>query len=155
MSYIEFIKETKVPEEKVKSKDSLIQFLLNKNYINFDNLPYNDGNNFFILKDKLNDIYIDHFLLLKNDIFITSGTNCFIYDESMELKLKFRLGDINNINNLIISYIHYKNYNEKENSEIIYSFITGIIYELFLIKDESHNYSYKIIKLEIKEYHIK
>jgi len=145
-SYIEFIKETKVPEEKVKSKDSLIQFLLNKNYINFDNLPYNDDNNFFMLKDKLNDIYIDHFLLLKNGIFIISGPNCFIYNESMEIKLKFQLGDINNNKNLIISYIHYKKYNEIENKEIIYAFYAGIIYEILLIKEGNGNYLYEIIE---------
>lgn len=146
LSYIEFIKETKVPEEKIQVKDSLIQYLLGKKYINFDNIPYNDDNNFFILKDKLNDIYIDHFLLLKNDIFITSGPNCYIYDESMEVKLKFTVGDKNNQKNIIISYIHYKKYNEIENREIIYAFITGIIYELILLKDGKDNYSYEIIE---------
>ena len=146
LSYIEFIKETKVPEEKIQAKDSLIQYLLGKKYINFDNIPYNDDNNFFILKDKLNDIYIDHFLLLKNDIFITSGPNCYIYDESMEVKLKFTVGDENNQKNIIISYIHYKKYNEIENTEIIYAFITGIIYEVILLKDGKDNYSYEIIE---------
>jgi hypothetical protein len=146
LSYIEFIKETKVPEEKIQAKDSLIQYLLGKKYINFDNIPYNDDNNFFILKDKLYDIYIDHFLLLKNDIFITSGPNCYIYDESMEVKLKFTVGDKNNQKNIIISYIHYKKYNEMENTEIIYAFITGIIYEVILLKDGKDNYSYEIIE---------
>ena len=144
LSYIEFIKETKAPEEKIKLKDSLIKFLLNNQYINFDNLSYNDEKNISILKDKDKQLYIDHYLLLKNDIFIVNGTNCFIYNESMELLLQFKIGDINN-NNLIISYIHYKKYNENNNEEIIYSFITGVIYEIILNK-ENEKYLYKIIE---------
>ena len=38
LAYIDFIKETKVPEEKINSKKHLIKFLLNKQYLNFDNL---------------------------------------------------------------------------------------------------------------------
>ena len=52
----------------------------------------------------------------------------------MELQLNFKLGDSNN---LIISYIHYKKYNENDDEEIIYSFITGVIYEIILIKKKN------------------
>ena len=144
LSYIDFIKETKVQEEKIKSRDSLIQYLISQKYINFDSLSYNDAQNISVLKDNLNNIYIDHFLLLKdNNILITSGSTCFLYNESMELKLQFKLGDINS-NNLIISYIHYKKYNEINNEDIIYAFITGVIYEIILIKEDKGNYVYKI-----------
>ena len=61
----------------------------------------------------------------------------------MELQLNFKLGDNNN---LIISYIHYKKYNENDDEEIIYSFITGVIYEIILIKREKEKYLYKIIE---------
>ena len=143
LAYIDFIKETKVPEEKINSKKHLIKFLLNKQYLNFDNLSYNDEKNISVLKEKDKQLYIDHFLLLKNDIFVVSGTNCFIYNDSMELQLNFKLGDSNN---LIISYIHYKKYNENDDEEIIYSFITGVIYEIILIKKEKEKYLYKIIE---------
>ena len=64
----------------------------------------------------------------------------------MEVILKFTVGDKNNQKNIIISYIHYKKYNEIENREIIYAFITGIIYEVILLKDGKDNYSYEIIE---------
>ena len=146
LSYIEFIKETKVPEDKIEAKDSLIQYIINQKYINFDNSSYNNEQNISILKDETYSIYIDHFLLLKYGIFITSGSTCYLYNESMKLLLQFKLGDINNKNNLIISYIHYKKYNEISNTEIIYAFITGVIYEIILIKEENEKFSYKIME---------
>lgn len=145
LSYIDFIKETKIPPEKNESKESLIKFLVDKNYINFDSLSFCDDKKIITLKDESKNIYIDHFLLLKNGIFIISGTNCYIYNESMQLKNEFNLVESNN-NNLIVSYIHYKKYNEDENSEIIYAFITGVIYEIILNKEKNDEYVHKIIE---------
>jgi hypothetical protein len=105
--YIDFIKEKKIPQEKKESKELPIKFLVDKNYINFDTSSYLDESNIITLKDKSQDLYIDYFLLLKNGIFVTSGANCYIYNESMELKTQFKLVESNN-NNLIVSYIHYK-----------------------------------------------
>ena len=147
LSYIDFIKETKVPEEKIQLKESLIEFLISKNYINFDNLSFNDEKNILTLKDNSKDIYIDHFLLIKNGIFITSQDNCYIYNESMELKSQFKICDSSSDkSNLIVSYIHYKKYNDNLNEEIIYAFITGVIYEIILNKNEKDGYTHNIIE---------
>ena len=145
LSYIDFIKETKIPQEKNESKELLIKFLVDKNYINFDSSSYLDESNIITLKDKSQDLYIDHFLLLKNGVFITSGSNCYIYNESMELKSQFKLGESNN-NNLIVSYIHYQKYNSDINTEVIYAFITGVIYEIILSKEKNDEYVYNILE---------
>ena len=145
LSYIDFIKETKVPPERNESKESLIKFLVDKNYINFDSISFCDDKKIITLKDESKNIYIDHFLLLKNGIFIINGTNCYIYNESMQIKTEFNLVESNN-NNLIVSYIHYKKYNADENTEIIYAFITGVIYEIILTKDKNDEYVHNIIE---------
>ena len=151
LSYIDFIKETKVPDEKNNDKNSIIQYLVDKKYINFENSSYNDENNMLTLQDKNNpNLYIDHFLILKDAIFITSGFTCLLYNNSLELICQFKPEELNNSNNLIISRIHLKKYNNDNNTEIIYAFLTHVIYEIILNKDEKGAYTYKINKHENK-----
>ena len=151
LSYIDFIKETKIPDEKEESKNSLIKHLIEHNYINFESSSYNDDKNILTLKDKNNpSLYIDHFLILKDAIFIVSGFNCLLYNMSMELICQFKPEELNNDKNILISHIHLKKYNDINNTEIIYAFIPHIIYEIILSKDEKGNYTYKIIKHENK-----
>ena len=63
----------------------------------------------------------------------------------MQLKNEFNLVESNN-DNLIVSYIHYKKYNTDSNTEIIYAFITGVIYEIILIKEKNDEYVHNIIE---------
>ena len=65
----------------------------------------------------------------------------------MELKTQFKICDSSSDkSNLIVSYIHYKKYNNNLNEEIIYAFVTGVIYEIILNKNEKDEYTHNIIE---------
>ena len=153
LSYTDFISETKIKEENYKNE--LINYL-NKNYVNVGHDSYNDDKNISILKDESNkNMNIKQILLLKNgNIFIASNATCYIYDKFMKLKSEIKLKDLNeqNINDKYqnISYIHYKRYNNNENIETVYAFITSTIYEINLEINSNNEIIYNL-----KEYNCK
>ena len=155
LSFIDFINETKVPNEFINSKNSMINYL-KTNYLNFDNISYNNEDKISILIDSKNmNININYFLLLENNnIFVAGNISCYLFDNLMNLKGEIKLkasDDENNRNDYykIISFIHYKKY-QNQNLEIIYAFITSTIYEISIIKKDNNIYS-----LSKKEYSCK
>ena len=136
MNLFDFINSTEIDKENIPKRNLMINYITQNFYNIKENNNIEENNDTLITFKDFYWIYA--FIPLKtNDILILGEFYCGIYSQKMEFKCHI---DFNGMNEC--TYILYKNNNNIDNTEIIYTFSNSRINELEIIKLNNDNYKF-------------